>query len=95
MFSATQQLMFTKDQIIDKLNSGKLVCLSSVAAPLNNKIFGNHLHFITGYDPTTGQFAVHNPYGTDQSANSLAAHPATLYLTWEEITANFKRWDCT
>jgi hypothetical protein len=86
-------LSFTSDQIIDKLNSGKLVCLSS--APVSDKIFNHHIHFVTGYDPTTGKFAVHNPYGMDQSASSLAAHPATLYLTWDELTANFKRWDYT
>jgi hypothetical protein len=84
-----RELGLTSDQVIDKLNSGKLVCLSSTASPLNGTIHANHIHFVTGYDAATGKFAVHNPYG------DLPGHPATLYLTWDEITANFDRWDYT
>jgi calpain family cysteine protease/hemolysin type calcium-binding protein len=79
----------SSDQIINKLNSGKLLALSTLEAPLNNQIVGHHAYAIVGYNATTGKFSVFNPWGVDRSSDSLTLYPATLDLTFNEIVSNF------
>jgi Ca2+-binding RTX toxin-like protein len=86
-------LTLSRDQIIEKVNAGKLLGLGSLETPPNSKVVGHHAYTVTGYNPTTGWFGLYNPYGLRRSISSLADHPAFLYLTWDEITANFDHWD--
>jgi hypothetical protein len=92
MYSATNPstTTFTSDQIINKLNSGKLLALGTPAAPVNSNIIGDHAYAVVGYDATTGKFKLFNPHGIDSAGGS-----GLIDLTWSEIAANFVNWSYT
>lgn len=83
---------FTSDQIINKLNSGKLLALGSADAPAISNIVGNHAYAVVGYDATTGKFKLFNPWNNGAPGST---YPTMLDLTWSELVANFKNWSYT
>jgi hypothetical protein len=81
---------FTSDQIINKLNSGKLLTLDTPANPPNSSLIGPHSYVIVGYDATTSKFKLFNPHGINSIGES-----GLVDLTWSEIVANFVNWSYT
>ena len=61
------------NQVIDKLNSGKLLTLSSDRSTRQSEhVLGNHAYTVVGYNAATGKFTLFNPWGLDRSADGLA-----------------------
>ena len=83
------------NQVLGKLNSGKLLTLSSEDHPADDTIVGNHAYTVVGYNTATAKFTVFNPWGLDRSSDSLTDHPAFHDLTWNEIVASFDAWSYT
>src|SRR5262249_44678417 len=81
MYSSTNPstTTFTSDQIVSKLNSGKLLVLSTPPTTSNPQILGHHAYTLVGYDATTGKFKLFNPHGID----AIGA-PGILELTWSD-----------
>jgi hypothetical protein len=90
-----QSTTLSKQQVIDKINLGRLLAVDSKETPVKAGIPGNHAFTVVGYNSTTDKFTVFNPWGYDRGPGSLSANPAEQELTWSEIVGNFRMWDYT
>ena len=69
-------------------NSGMLMGIASMSKPASASVVGNHAYAFVGYNPTTYQFTLFNPWGIN---NGYA--PGLLTMTWSQIQANFSYYD--
>jgi hypothetical protein len=91
-FSADDDPVQTREQIISRLNAGKLMAISDKADPPDPRIPGNHVYAVLGYNSLTETFTIFNPWGFDRGTTSLAQNPALMDLSWTEIVDNFGCW---
>jgi hypothetical protein len=73
---------------INYIRAGRAMSLSSKDTVSNSLVVENHCYMVIGYNEGTQRFELFNPWGLDSGADK----PATLFLTWSQIRANFDGW---
>lgn len=72
-------------------NAGKEICLATLSTPASSSIVGGHAYAIVGYNATTQQYTLFNPWGI----NSGSSKPGLVTMTFAQIKANFDYFDQT
>lgn len=65
-------------------NSGKLITFGSVDRPVDASVVGDHAYAVVGYNKTTQQVTLFNPWGIN---NGYA--PGLVTLTWAQMQRDF------
>jgi hypothetical protein len=74
--------------VVSAWNAGQLVGFASKSSGTASNIVPSHAYALVGYNSTNQTFTLANPWG-----NASPSYPATVTLTWAQITASFSYWD--
>lgn len=76
------------NSVVSAWNAGDLIGFASKSSGTASTIYPSHAYSLVGYNAANQTFTLANPYG-----NSTPLYPATVTLTWSQITTSFSYWD--
>ncbi len=82
-----------KNVLINAINAGDIIGINSKTSGVATDVVDNHVYTAVGYDAATQRFTLFNPWGTGGGYEGSTYKPGYLYLTWDQLTANFDSWD--
>ena len=75
-------------QFVSAYNVGQMIGFASKSSPSSASIVGGHQYVVVGYNATTRQVTLFNPWGLDNGSE----YPGLVTLSWTEIELNFSYW---
>jgi hypothetical protein len=73
--------------VVTAFNSGKLISFGSKKLSDTEPVVSNHLYTMVGYNQSTGQFKLFNPWGIGNGKDG-----GYLNFTWSQVQAYFDDW---
>jgi hypothetical protein len=92
--AATYHSPSSASAMINTINAGQAVTLSSKPNTASNLITPSHAYIAVGYNPETRMFQLFNPHGfvnNDKPGGGFQS--PVIELDWNAIVANFNDWD--
>ena len=83
--SSVNNLGSTGTTLAAAFTSGHMVELGSINSPTDTSVVGDHCYAVVGYNATTKEFTLFNPWGINNGSNM----PGLITLSWAQIEANF------
>lgn len=83
---------FDLNSIVNAYNAGKLLGVSSKSEGILDSIVPGHVYVVTGYDASTQQLILFNPWGFDGGLLNGKTLPGTIKASISVLQANFSLW---
>jgi hypothetical protein len=84
------QSLSSPNLLLNAWLGGKEIGLASNSTPVSASIVGGHAYAIVGYNATTQQYTLFNPWGVNNTSK-----PGLVNMTFAQIQANFAYFDQT
>ncbi|MFM6397125.1 C2 family cysteine protease, partial [Planktothrix sp.] len=81
--------------IINAFNVGSLITVGSKPSGVASNVVPSHEYTLVGYNSSTQQFTLYNPWGTNGGYYNGTFKPGQLQLTASQLSQNFDYWAYT
>ncbi len=78
-FTSVNQTSF-----VGAFNAGQLITFASTASPVDASVLGEHAYAVVGYNKSTGQVTLFNPWGINNGSA-----PGLVTLNWSQLKNDF------
>ncbi len=78
--------------MVSAFNAGDLMGVNSKVSGTAADIAANHAYAVVGYNSSSQEFTLFNPWGVNGGYENGQLKPGTLQLSWSELTASFDGW---